>query len=132
MADEPEKTTEKTYVIPLPGVEEDGEPSTIVMRPPTEAMMAVFARVYGQLAGQRAAATAEREQAAIRNVGLVMQALDQCIVSPDDRAYVDTLLIGLRLSVPDAMGLISEVAAQHYGAEAANTAPANGPVRLVR
>jgi len=148
MADEADNTAEKTYVIPLDTLDpkefftevKDDEgnvievkPPTIVMRPLNEGAWAVFSRVNEQLKTASRLNDQARVQFAIRNVALIMQSLDQSIVDEADKVWVDTLVSTGALPVADAMGLVAEVARQHFATEQAATAPANGPaVRLVR
>lgn len=134
MADEAGTTVEKTYVIPVPleHPDPDVDAPTIVMRPLDEGAWAVFSRIHEQLKVANRMAEAQRVQFAVRNVALIMQSLELSIPDESDRVWIDGLILSGELTAVNAMGLVSEVARQHFATEADNTAPTTGPVRLVR
>lgn len=130
MADE----AEKTYVIEVPLVhpDPDSDAPVIVMKALPPDAWAVFARVHEQLKTVNRLPENQRVQFALRNVALIMRSLELSIVDEADRAWVDEQIMAGELTALNAMALVSEVAAQHFATEAANTAPSTGPVRLTR
>lgn len=125
---------EPTYIItvPLEHPDPDSDPATIVMRALDANAWAVFARVHEQLKTVSRMPEGQRVQFALRNVALIMRALQLCIVDENDQVWIDEQIMAGELTAINAMGMVSEVAEQHYATEAAATAPTTGPVRLRR
>jgi hypothetical protein len=66
-----------------------------------------------------------------RNIGLMYRLLDELIVDPHDKAWIDDLMITGDLEPDDGLGLTVDLLRQHVATVVDKEAPPAGPVRRV-